>query len=84
MAKEKAFTNKLLNISIEHDKLREIELTRAKQKIIKFERILKILKEFLPVLKRYCPSFIQELMHQDILEHDDLNNSYKHHSRTER
>lgn len=56
LSKEKSLTNDLLNIPIEHHELREIELIKAKQKIIKFERIKKILKEFLPLLKLFCPS----------------------------
>lgn len=82
--REKSLTNDLLNISIEHEKLRELELIKAKQKIIKFERIQRILKEFLPLLKRSCPSFFQELMHHDILGDDDVNGSNKPHSRNGR
>lgn len=68
---EQEQTNNLLNIPIQDSKLRSLAINEVKQKAKKYERLQRILNNFLPVLKKVCPSFIRELTDYEIIEPDN-------------
>ena len=69
---EKDKTNDILNIRVSDEHLRQVYLDEAKQKIRLFDRMIRIVQEFLPILKNKCPEFIRELLDYKILRKEDL------------
>lgn len=69
---EKARTNDIVNIKVSDERLRQIYLDEAKQKIKLFELAVKVIKEFLPELIHKCPGFIHQLLDNSILHKEDV------------
>lgn len=69
---EKDNTNDILNIKVSDERLRQVYLDEAKHKIILYDIIVRIIKDFLPELIKACPKFIRELFDNKILHKEDL------------
>ena len=69
---EKDKTNDILNIKVSDERLRQVYLDEAKQKIKLYDLVVKIIKDFLPELIKVSPKFIRELLDNKILHKEDL------------
>lgn len=69
---EKDKTNDILNIKIQDERLRQVYLNEAKQKIRLYDLAVRIIKDFLPELIKVSPKFIRELLDNKILHKEDL------------
>ncbi|BCJ95838.1 hypothetical protein acsn021_34070 [Anaerocolumna cellulosilytica] len=69
---EKEKTNDILNIEVSDESLRQIYLDEAKQKVKLYDRMVRIIKDFLPELIKASPKFIRELLDNKILHKEDL------------
>jgi len=81
---EKDRTNKILNIKKSNEQLRKQYIDDASQKIRLFDRMIKLIQQFLPQLKKVCPKFIQELMDYKILDNEEWSQGredYQNHER---
>lgn len=81
---EKDRTNDILNIKVSDERLRQVYLDEAKQKIKLFERMIRIVQVFLPVLKNKCPEFIRELLDYKILQKEDVSVERENNRRKDR
>lgn len=69
---EKDKTNEILNIKVSDERLRQVYLDEAKQKIKLYDILVRIIKDFLPELIKASPKFIRELLNHSILHKEDL------------
>jgi hypothetical protein len=69
---EKDRTNDIFNIQVSDERVRQNYLDEAKKKIKLFDRVISIIEEFLPVLKKRCPEFIRKLLDYNILHDKNL------------
>lgn len=69
---EKEKTNDILNIKVSDERLRQVYLDEAKQKIKLYDLIIRIIKDFLPELIKAAPKFIYKLLEYKILHKEDL------------
>jgi hypothetical protein len=69
---EKDKTNDILNINVSDERLREIYLDEAKQKIKLYDLVVRIIKDFLPELIKASPKFIRVLLDNKIIHKEDL------------
>ena len=69
---EKDETNDILNIKVSDERLRQVYLNDAKQKIRLYDLVVRIIKDFLPELIKVSPKFIRELLDNKILRKEDL------------
>jgi uncharacterized phage infection (PIP) family protein YhgE len=69
---EKDKTNDILNIKVSNERLRQVYLNEARQKIRLYDMVVRIIKDFLPELIKACPKFIRELLDYKILHKEDL------------
>lgn len=69
---EKDKTNDILNIQVSDERLRQVYINEAKQKIKLFDRVVRIIKDFLPELIKVSPKFIRELLDFKILHEEDM------------
>ena len=69
---EKDKTNDILNIKVSDERLRQVYLNEAKQKIRLYDLVVRIIKDFLPELIKVSPKFIHGLMDNKILHKEDL------------
>lgn len=65
-------TNDILNINVSNERLRQVYLDEAKQKIKLFDLVVRIIKDFLPELIKASPKFIRELLDYKLLNKEDL------------
>lgn len=66
-----------LNIKVSDERLRQVYLDEAKQKIKLYDVLVRIIKEFLPELIKASPKFIRELLDYKILHKEDLPEEHK-------
>ena len=69
---EKDKTNDILNIKVSDERLRQVYLDEAKQKIRLYDLVVRIIKNFLPELIKASPKFIRELLENKILHKEDI------------
>ena len=69
---EKDKTNDILNVKVSDERLRQVYLNEAKQKIKLYDLVVRIIKDFLPELIKVSPKFIRELLDNKILRKEDL------------
>ena len=69
---EKDKTNDILNVNVSDERLRQVYLNEAKQKIRLYDLVVRIIKDFLPELIKVSPKFIRELLDNKILRKEDL------------
>lgn len=69
---EKDKNNDILNIKVSDERLRQVYLDEAKQKIKLYDFLVRMIKNFLPELIKASPKFIRELMEYKILHKEDL------------
>jgi hypothetical protein len=69
---EKDKTNDILNIKVSDERLRQVYLNEAKQKIRLYDLVVRIIKGFLPELIKVSPKFIRELLDNKILHKEDM------------
>lgn len=79
---EKDKTNDILNIKVSDERLRQVYLDEAKQKIKLYDLVVRIIKDFLPELIKVSPKFIRELLdnkilHKEVLPGEHENNRHK-------
>lgn len=72
LSEEKEITNDILYIKTSNEQIRKQYIDDAKRKIRLFDRMMKLIQQFLPQLKRVCPKFIQELIDYKILGNEEL------------
>jgi hypothetical protein len=61
-----------LNIKVSDERLRQVYLDEAKQKIRLYDLVIRIIKDFLPELIKGSPKFIRELVENKILHKEDI------------
>lgn len=69
---EKDKTNDILNIKVSDERLRQVYLDEAKQKIRLYDLVVRSIKDFLPELIKASPKFIRELLDNKILHKEDI------------
>ena len=69
---EKDKTNDILNIKVSDERLRQVYLDEAKQKVKLYDFVVRIIKDFLPELIKASPKFIHVLLDNKILYKEDL------------
>lgn len=69
---EKEKNNDILNIKVSDERLRQVYLDEVKKKIKLYDRLVRIIKEFLPELIKVAPKFIHELLEYKVLHKEDL------------
>lgn len=74
---EKDRANDILNIKVSDERLRQVYLDEAKQKIKLYDLIVRIIKDFLPELIKASPKLIRELLDNKILHKEDLPGEYE-------
>lgn len=74
---EKDNTNEILNIKVSDERLRQVYLDEAKQKMKSYNVLVRIIKDFLPELIKASPKFIRELLDYKILHKEDLPEEHK-------
>ena len=84
LSMEKDKTNDILNINVSDERLRQVYLEEAKQKIKLYDRIIRIIKDFLPELIKASPKFIRELLDYKILHKEDLSRERKNSRHNDR
>ena len=76
LSTEKDRINDILSIKVSDERLSQVYLDEAKQKIKLFDLLMKIIKDFLPELIKASPKFIRELFDYKILHKEDLPREY--------
>ncbi|MDF2611034.1 MAG: hypothetical protein K0R92_2508 [Lachnospiraceae bacterium] len=69
---EKDKTNDMLNIKVSNERLRQVYLDEAKQKIKLYDLAVRMIKDFLPELIKASPKFIRELLEYKFLHKEDF------------
>lgn len=69
---EKDKTTDILNVKVSNERLRQVYLNDAKQKIRLYDLVVRIIKDFLPELIKSSTKFIHELLDNKLLHKEDM------------